>query len=75
MSDDVTIEAPQLRMKKGLHLFGEGREMAVKKEMQQLHNRQVMTPVSKQEHTPEQSKEALGYLMFLKHKQCGKIKG
>ena len=28
-----------------------------------------------QELTPEQRSEALGYLMFLKRKRCGKVKG
>ena len=34
-----------------------------------------MMPVHKQCLTPEQRKEALAYLMFLKRKCCGKIKG
>ena len=48
---------------------------AVKKEMHQLHDRDVMTPVHKHCLTTEQQKEALAYLMFLKRKHCGKIKG
>ena len=46
-----------------------------KKEMRQLHDRDVMKPVYKHSLTPEQRKEALAYLMFLKRKRCGKIKG
>ena len=34
-----------------------------------------MQPISRKDLSPEQKKEALGYLMFLKKKQCGKIKG
>ena len=34
-----------------------------------------MIPVHKKSLTPEQRREALAYLMFLKRKQCGKIKG
>ena len=33
-----------------------------------------MQPVSRKDLSPEQKKEALGYLMFLKKKQCGTIK-
>ena len=38
MKDELPIETPQMSMNKGLRLFGEGSEMAVKKEMQQLHD-------------------------------------
>ena len=48
---------------------------AVEKEMRQLHDRGVMAPVHKKCSTPEQRKEALAYLMFLKQKRCGKVKG
>ena len=48
---------------------------AVKKEMKQLHDREVMIPVHKISLTREQRKEALAYLMFLKRKCCRKIKG
>ena len=56
-------------------MFGEGGYAAVKKEMQQLHDRKVMQPISQKDLSPEQKKEALGYLTFLKKKRCGKIKG
>ena len=48
---------------------------AVEKEMRQLYDWGLMIPVHKKCLTPEQRKEALVYLMFLKHKRCGKIKG
>ena len=73
--DDILEETPQMSMKKGLKMFGEGGYAAVKKEMQQLHDRKVMQPVCRKDLSPEQKKEALGYLMFLKKKQCGTIKG
>ena len=73
--DDVPEEMPQMSMKKGLKIFGEGGYPAVKKEMQQLHDRKVMQPISRKDSSPEQKKEALGYLMFLKKKRCGTIKG
>ena len=43
--------------------------------MRQLHDRDVMKPVHKSGLTAEQRREALAYLMFLKRKRCGKIKG
>jgi hypothetical protein len=48
---------------------------AVRKEMQQLHDRKVMKPVEHKGLTASQKREALEYLMFLKRKRCGKIKG
>ena len=34
-----------------------------------------MQPISQKDLSPEQKKEAFGYLMFLKKKRCGTIKG
>ena len=48
---------------------------AVKKEMQQLHDRKVMIAQNPSELTLGQKREALAYLMFLKRKRGGKIKG
>ena len=44
-------------------------------EARQLHDRKVGTPVKAQMLTREEKKAALEYLMFLKQKRCGKIKG
>ena len=68
------LETPQMSLKAGLQTFGDDGMRAVEKEMRQVHDRNVMTPVHKQCLTPEQQKEVLAYLMFLKHKHCGKIK-
>jgi len=73
-SEDV-LATPQMNMKKGIKEFGEQGVAAVKKEMNQLHDRKVMTPRHKMELTAEQRREALAYLMFLKRKRCGTIKG
>ena len=43
--------------------------------MRQLHDRGVMIPVQKESLTLEQQRDALAYLMFLKRKRCGKVKG
>ena len=47
---------------------------AVLKELRQLHNHMVMEMDSNNMSAAEK-KEALQYLMFLKKKRCGKIKG
>jgi hypothetical protein len=64
-----------MSMNKGLKLFGEAGIEAVCSEMAQLHDRRVMKPVHSRELTPEERQEALAYLMFLKRKRCGKVKG
>ena len=74
-STSEVLETPQMSQKAGLHTFGSHAMKAVEKEMRQLHDRAVMIPVHKKCLTPEQRKEALAYLMFLKCKCCGKIKG
>ena len=73
--DDEVLETPQMSLKAGLRTFWDNGIKAVEKEMRQLHDRDVMKPVHKCWLTPEQRKEALAYLMFLKRKRCGKIKG
>ena len=75
--DDIEsqFQTPQMSMKRGIKLFREDGVAAVRKEMQQMHDRKVMTVKHSTELTPKQKKEALAYLMFLKQKRCGKIKG
>ena len=60
------LEMPQMSLKVGLQTFGNDGVRAVEKEMCQLHDRSMMMPVHKKSLTPEQQKEALAYLMFLK---------
>ena len=69
------LETPQMSLKAGLRAFGDDGVKAVEKEMCQLHDRGVMAPVHKKSSTPEQRKEALAFLMFLKQKRCRKVKG
>ena len=73
--NDVVLETPQMSLKAGLRTFGDDGMKAVEKEMHPLHDRDVMKPIHKKCLTQEQRKEALAYLMFLKRKRCGKIKG
>ena len=65
----------QYTMKKGLKVFGEPGKQAVKTEMQQVHDRGVIVPVHGKHLTREEKLAALRYLMFLKRKRCGRIKG
>ena len=64
-----------MSLKAGLRTFGNDGVRVVEKEMRQLDDRGIMMPVHKKCLTPEQRKEALAYLMFLKQKRCGKVKG
>jgi hypothetical protein len=73
-SAEEPLATPQMSMKKGLKIFGEAGVQAVEKEMLQLHERKVMEPKHAVELSPEQKREALAYLMFLKRNRCGKIK-
>ena len=45
-TDDAPEETAQMSMKKGLKVFSEQGYAAVKKEMQQLHDRKVMQPIN-----------------------------
>ena len=71
--DEVILT--QYNMKRGIKLFRERGIAAVKKELQQMNDRAVVKPVSPQLLTKEQRARALAYLMFLKEKRCGTIKG
>ena len=65
----------QVGMKKGVRLWGEQGIEAVIAEMKQFHDRGVVRPLPAKEITREMKKRALGYLMFLKKKRNGEIKG
>jgi Reverse transcriptase (RNA-dependent DNA polymerase) len=65
----------QYTLKKGLQQFGEKGTAAVSSELQQLVDREVMEPVHAGEMTPDKRSKALNYLMFLKEKRDGKVKG
>jgi hypothetical protein len=65
----------QHSMKAGIRLFGDKGEAAVQSELTQLLDRKVMEPALMQSLTYQEKKRALPYLMFLKEKRDGKIKG
>ena len=58
-----------MNMKQGIKMFGEAGVDAVRKEMQQLHDRKFMAAKHPKELKPEQKKESLAYLLFLKWKR------
>ena len=65
----------QMNWKKGLKVFGEKGEEAIQKELQQIHDMEGFQPKHWYELTKEERAEALKYLMYLKEKRDGRIKG
>eukprot|EP00957_Ditylum_brightwellii_P084697 6439847-Ditylum_brightwellii.AAC.1 len=65
----------QYHVSKGLKVFGKKGTEAVMNELKQLHDRSVLDPKDPSELSDEEKKASLQYLMFLKKKRCGKIKG
>ena len=65
----------QMLLKKGLKYFGKsGADAVMIAKMRQLNYLNVIKPVEKKSLTHEQKQCALSYLMYLKQKQCGRIK-
>ena len=65
----------QMSMKRGIKEFGDAGVDAVLSELKQLHDRNVLEPRPANELTREEKRAALHYLMFLKKKRNGRIKG
>ena len=65
----------QLVMKAGVRAWGQDGVEAIIKEMKQFHDREVVKPLLPHQITLEIKSKALGYLMFLKKKRNGVIKG
>ncbi len=65
----------QYSVRKGLKVFGKEGATAVITEMRQLDERGVIKPKKASLLTREEKRRALMYLMFLKKKRCGRIKG
>eukprot|EP00980_Cylindrotheca_fusiformis_P016286 scaffold4840_cov147-Cylindrotheca_fusiformis.AAC.2 len=70
-----SLVTAQMTATKGLKVFGEAGADAIKKELEQLIYRRVMHGVDPHKLTIAQKKATLQYLMFLKEKRSGKIKG
>jgi hypothetical protein len=75
LKDLEHIALTQYSVKKGLQVFGEAGAEAVVKEMKQLDQLNVIEPRAASMLTRAEKKAALEYLMFLKQKRCGRIKG
>jgi hypothetical protein len=69
------IALTQYNLKRGLREFGTTGVEAVQRELQQLHDCDVLTPVFSNDLSVEQRNQALPYLMFLKQKRTGQVKG
>ena len=65
----------QMSLKRGLKRFGKAGADAVVSEMHQLEIRKVIKPKKASELTRAQKRASLEYLMYLKQKRCGRIKG
>jgi hypothetical protein len=61
-------------LRKGLKEFGNAGVEAVTKELQQLHDRNILEPINPNSITSEHKARALPYLMFLK-KDAGELRG
>lgn len=75
ISQLIATVLTQYNLKQGVRLFGDKALAAVKKEMLQLYNRQVLIPRRRRQLTPEQFKKVLEYIMTIKEKNDGAIKG
>ena len=75
LADLEGIAMTQLNLKQGLKAFGEEGVKAVQSELKQLHDLEAVEPVHRNQLTKEQRKASLRYLMYLKQKRCGRIKG
>ena len=71
----LSFVTAQMTAKAGLKYFGQDGADAIMIELEQLLYRKVMDGCKAGDLTKEQKKAALKYLMFLKQKRCGKIKG
>ena len=71
----LSFMTEQMSAKRGFKQFGTAGADAIMKELSQLVYRKVMEGRQSRDLTTAQKKAALKYLMFLKQKQCGKIKG
>ena len=74
-SHEYALVTEQMNWRKGLKIFKDKGEMAIKDELQQIHDVDGFQPKHWHELTAEQRASALKYLMYLKEKRDGRIKG
>ena len=68
------VFAQHFNLKKGLELFGDAADVAVKKELSQIHELSTYEPLALSELTSQEIKDALESLMFITDKRNGNIK-
>ena len=68
------VFAQHFNLKKGLELFGDAADVAVKKELSHIHELSTYEPLALSELTSQERKDALEYLMFITEKRNGDIK-
>lgn len=68
------MQTPQMFVDKGLKVFGDKGQDAVKKELQQFHDQQVRKALKPDQIDNQKHKMALEYNMYLNQKHCRKIK-
>ena len=71
----VTTIITQYHVSKGLKVFGDKGTDTVLTKLKQLHHGLVIDPLNATSLLRDDKKAALDYLMFLKQKRCGKVKG
>jgi Reverse transcriptase (RNA-dependent DNA polymerase) len=72
---DFAYVTAQMSAKAGLRMFGTKGADALMKELRQLIVMNVMSGCNPHELSSDQKRKSLKYLMFLKEKRCGQIKG
>jgi len=65
----------QVGIKEGIRRFGEKGNNTLLKELNQLHKRNALLPKKKEYMTHDERKNVLRYLMFLKEKEMGPVRG
>jgi hypothetical protein len=73
--EEYLFTTEQMSWKKGLKMFGDKGEEAIQKELQQIHDMEGFQPKHWYELSKEERAGALKYLMYLKEKRDGRIKG
>ena len=75
MRQNIYFLTEQMNWRKGLKLFKEKGETAVTKELQQIHDMKGFQPKLWHELNADERAKALKYLMYLKEKRNGDVKG
>ena len=72
--EEWNLSSKHYSLKQGIKKFGNNAKNAAMKEMSQLHNRKVFTPIKLEEMNKREKARAMESLIFLVQKQDGSIK-